>query len=242
MTENETAADAPDFDLDAWLAGATVAQASVDILQRPDLLARYDEWERRYERAQQIAKANPDAGLDEDDPLAEIEAEGEALYEEIAASRATWYVRGLGSEDADAITAAFPEPEKPPVFDKPLPKETTRPTEAQAKAYLTAWKAWEIAHDRFNAEHKAEQDAWSKAAAKVLVQRGAETIVRALDRIEVGGRVIATSISHEQALALPGKIGDVQVQRIIDAIREVGEAEPEVPAAFLSRTSASTQE
>jgi len=244
VTEN-TAPDqdtTPEFNLDDWLAGATIAQASVDILQRPDLLARYDEWERRYERAQQIAKSNPDAGLDDEDPLLEIEAEGETLLAEISASRATWYVRGLQDDDANAINEAFPMPDKPAGFDKPLPTVADKPTNAQAEAYNRRFRAYEIELERYNTAHRDEHESWAKAAFEVQTNRGAEQIVRCLDRIEVAGRVIATSITHEQARALPSKIGDVQVGKIIAAIKAAREAEPEVPAGFLSRSSATSPE
>lgn len=239
MSETDLTDNAvPTLDLDAWLDGATVQQASVDILQRPDLLARWQDWERRYDRAEATSKtAAAELSFGEESPLAELEREGEDLLEEISASRATWYMAALDSDDIQAIVDAFPEPAKPQPFTRALPSLQKSPTDAQARAYLKAFQAWEHDRDQYNADHRDEQDAWARAAQAMMIDRGAEKIVRSLDRIEVRGQVIATSITHEQALGLTKRIGEAQVAAILTAVDAATSEEPVVPADFSRRAS-----
>ncbi|GAA2237733.1 hypothetical protein GCM10010401_07420 [Rarobacter faecitabidus] len=234
----ETPAETPEFDFDAWIDGATVTQVSVEILQRPDLLARYEDWERRYKVAEQAAGIY-ERSADEPDPLKALSSEGEALIEQMRASKATFYVRALDSRDVEAINDAHPLPEKPALFDKDMPLVGKNPTEAQAKAYVLGVKAWEQARDKFNAEHKEEHEAWAKKVAKAVEDRGAETLARAIASIEVGGRKVADGLDVDRVRKLGEQIGTVQLKRLVDAVDEATEAEPEVPAGFLSRTSES---
>lgn len=239
-TPETTTADAPELDFDAWLDGATITQASVEILQRPDLLARYADWERRYDRAEaEWADTVDERSASDPDPLAAIKAEGEALLEQMQASRATWYVRAMSDDDQKAIEAAFPLPEQPESFKEHAPKPVHAPTEVQGKAFLRGMEAWELRKQAFVAEHAKEFEDWRDEVKKVVDQRDAESIARCVVSVEVGGRQIADHITHEQAAVLGEKINPLQVKKIVNAIVEATTAEPEVPADFLSRTSAS---
>lgn len=244
MTEPTPAAygdesPAPDFDLDAWLDGATVTQVSVEILRDGALLGRWSDWERRYNRAKMLAKDNPDAGLGDENPLAELEAEGEDLLADMRNARSVWFLRALSSDDAEAIETAHPMPEVPPMFEEapPAPPKQVPLTEAQAEAYVRSHKAWEERRDLFNLNHKAEHRAWGVEVAAVKKARSAEKLSRALVRIEVDGRVIADRLSLGQARELPVKIGEVQEGMLLEAVDEASSAEPEIPAGFLSRSS-----
>lgn len=241
MTDISVSAEsAQTIDLEAWLGGATVAEASVEVYQRPDLLARIEEWRRRYERAEQSDVGERSAG--EEDPLAALEAEGEALVAELEASKSVWFLRALSSADEKAIDEAHPFPERPSVFAEKPPFMQARPTEAQARAFSQAYEAWGVRKKMFDAEHAASMDAYVQGATSALIARGAEKIVRALSRIEVGGEVIASSITLEQAMGLPARLGEVQVGKIIEAIDAATNLEPGVPAPFSRRGSGTTQD
>lgn len=237
----ETPAEALDFDLDSWLDGATVTQASVEILQRPDLLAEYEDWERRYKRAEQLSETLERAAGDPD-PLRALEVEGEQLLEKMRTSRATWFVRALSTRDIDEINDAHPLPDGNGIlFGENPPKPPVSPSETQAKAYIRSHKAWEERKRNWDADHETELTELTKDLRTKIEARGAQKIATAVVRIEVAGKVIAESVSFDQALALPRKIGEAQTQRILDAIDEATNAEPEVPAGFLSSNSEDDQ-
>ena len=227
------------IDLNTWLAGATVTQASVDIYQRPDLLGKIEEWQRRYARAEKNAPAVLERGIDDPDPLADLTAEGERLFAELEASKAVWYVRALSSDDSDAIDEAHPEPTRPASFDEAPPVMQAKPTEAQSSAFLAAYEAWKERRAAFVEAQSVERDEYVRAMTRVLKARGAERIVRCLDRIEVGGEVVTGSITIEQARSLPERIGEHQVGKIMEAIGQATNAEPDLPASF-SRASSET--
>lgn len=231
--------DAPTIsDFDAWMNGASLTQTSVDVLQRPDLLGRYQDWHRRWQRAKAGAGERSAA---EKDPLLALEVEGEQLLDELEASRTTIYLRGLVSDDVEAIEAEFPEPPKPPIYEQLPPEPQRNPTEAQAVAYIRSHEAWQTRRDAFNTQHRAAQEAWAKATTEVLAMRGAEKLARAVVRIEQAGHVVATSMTVEQARRLPSVIGESQVALILDEIDRASNVAPEVPLGPLSRGSGGDQ-
>lgn len=244
MTDiNVSAESAQSIDLEAWLGGATVAEASVDVYQRPDLLARIEEWQRRYERAEDFERqTGGERSAGEEDPLAALDAEGEALLADLAASRSTWYLRALSSADEQAINAAHPLPERPATFSEKPPVMQNRPTDAQARAFIKAYEAWQARGEQYRLEHEAESEAWAQSTTAALIARGAEKIARSVARIEVGGEVIATAVTLEQARSLPERIGEVQVGKILTAISAATELEPTMPAPFSRRGSETTQD
>ena len=243
MTDiNVSAESAQTIDLEAWLGGATVAESAVEVYQDGAAFGRYQAWEKEYERAAATAAVAPEGSLDDEDPLAELEAEGEALLERLRDTRSTWFLRALSSDDEAAVNEAHPLPEPPATFAEKPPFMQNRPTETQAKAFLKAYEAWQARREQFAKEHEAEADAYVKAATAAIIARGAEKIVRALSRIEVGGEVIATSITLEQAQSLPARLGEVQVGKILEAIDAATNLEPELPASFSRRGSGTTQD
>lgn len=229
-----------DLDFDAWLAGASITTTSVDILQNPALLGEYEAWLRRYQRGKVIDPGEYSMG--EANPIAALEAEGEALLGRIEESRSVWHVRALTGDDDRAILAAFPDPAAPAGFDEQPPKIAPSPTEAQAKAFSQGWQAWQVRQEKWLADHRADLDAYGEALRHIADQRGAERISRAVVRIEQSGRTIATHVSAEQALTLPGKIGEAQVTVLMDAIRRASNEVPEVPVGPLSHGSGSDPE
>ena len=224
-----------DLDFDAWLDGTSLTTVSVELLQTPGLLSEYEDWQRRYHRAK--AARHPERSAADRDPVVALEAEGEALLERLEASRTTWHVRALTADDRDAIMAAFPNPTPPKGFDENPPRIGNSPTEAQAKAFSQGWEAYRERERRWVDEHRPELEAYSKALAEASTQRGAEEVSRAVVRVEQGGRTIAEHITSEQALQLSGKIGDAQLNVLIEAIGRAARDVPEVPVGPLSRGS-----
>ena len=229
-----------DLDFDAWLDGASLTTTSVDILQNPGLLGDYEDWRRRYERAKNASHGELAAG--EADPLKTLTAQGEDLLARVEQSRSTWHLRALTSDDDRAIIAAYPTPAAPAGFDESPPKITTAPTEAQAKAFSQGYQAWERRQQLWLEAHRAELEEYGEALRLVADQRGAERLVRAVVKVEQGGRTVADRITVEQALSLPGRIGEAQVKVLMAAVERASNAVPEVPIDPLSHGSGDDQE
>lgn len=227
----------PALDFDAWLAGAGLAQGSVEILQKPALLAQWDDLARRYERAQDLAAAG-EAGITDEAPHADLEREAAELLAELEASRTILHVRALIPSDLAAILAAHPVKPGPQFRDK-IPSVQPNPTENQSKAWLGMWEAYGLRKEEWEADNAAAIDAHREETLAALLAQGAEKVSRSVTRVEQGGRVIAEHITVDQVMKLAEMIGDAQVSKIIAKIDEVSAAAPEVPAGFLSRSSAS---
>jgi hypothetical protein len=234
VTEDRDSITADQFD--EWLAGASLAHTSVEILQNPGLLGEWEDLERRHARAKAIAQA--EGGITDGDPLGELEAEAESLLERIEASRTTFHLRALTPEDNAAILAAHPV--KPgPRFAGKIPSIQPNHTETQAKAFLGMYASYEAQLNRWKEENAEEIDAHEKDMMDALLRQGAEKVSRSVVRIEQGGRTISTHLSADQVIALEKRIGQPQISAIIAAINTVSETAPEVPTGFLSRTSGS---
>lgn len=243
--EETAPAEEFDLDLDAWLNGATLMTASVEIIQDAGLLGRFAAWERRYEaaKARYEDTHDADASLGDDSTLAKLREEGDALRSQLAKMTATWFVRALDTEERQAVIDAHPAPAEPPTFIDPVPRLVPSPTEAQANAYLKGMAAWETRRDAFIQANKKKLDEYQREAAKIGLDRISETISRAVVRVEVGGRVIAEStdsgpaLTAETARSLIKRIGEAQVGKLNTAIELASNSEPEVPAAFLPESS-----
>lgn len=228
--------DATDFD--AWLGGASLVQASAEILQDGGLLARWEDLRTRWDRAEGMAPA--ERSISDPDPMAELEREAQELLDAIEKSRTTFVVRGLLPSDLTAITAAHPVT-KAPEFVGKKPAIVASPTEAQSKAFLGMWESYSLQREEWNAAHAEEIDAHRRDTMEALRSQGAERVSRAVVRVEQGGRVIATKLSPEQVLALAERIGEPQLALILAAITRASDEAPEVDADFLSRNSGGGQ-
>lgn len=228
------------LDFDAWLAGASITTTSVDILQNPALLGEYEAWLRRYQRAKAIDPGEYSMG--EANPIAALEAEGEALLGRIEESRSVWHVRALTGDDQKAVAAAFPKPEHPADFDEPPPKMPTAPTEAQAKAYSQGYRAWEVRQEKWVMDRRSEIETYLNEVADVELRREAERVARAVVRIEQAGRTLEGRLTPDQVLALPERIGEAQMAVLVDAVKRATQDIPEVPVGPLSHGSGSDPE
>ena len=230
-----------ELDFESWLSGASATTTSIEILQTPALLGRYESWLRRYNRAR-AADVGSERSASDPDPVKALEAEGVALLDEIERSRSTWHVRALSGDDNRGIIEAHPDPVAPEGFTEKPPRIVTSPTEAQAKAFSQGYEAWSHRQQLWVSENRAQLEAYGEALRQINVDRGAEKIARAVVRVEQGGRVVTERVTAEQALALPARIGEAQVAVLLDAINRASTEVPEVPLGPLSHGSGSSPE
>ena len=224
-----------DLDFDAWLDGASLATVSVELLQNPSLLSEYEDWERRYLRAKTAPKVERSAA--DPDPVTALLAEGEELLARLEAARTVWHVRALTGDDRDAIMAAFPNPPAPEGFKENPPRVVHSPTEAQAKAFSQGYEAYRERERRWVDAHHPELEAYGEAVKVAATLRGAEELARAVVRVKQAGRVIAERITAEQAMQLAGKIGEAQLNVLVEAVNRACREVPEVPVGPLSHGS-----
>lgn len=235
-----TSTDLP-FDFERWLTEARIAQGTVEILQRPDLLADYQDWQRRYDRAQKLAQAAPDERtIGDGDPLAELKEEGRNLAAAIRAARTTWYLAALSFPDEEAIEQAHPIPDPPIRYARQLPSLPQNATETQSAAFLEAIKSWQIGRELFEAENASKLDPWREQVKQQVRHRQAERIVRSVMSIkDADGTVHKVKLTVDQVLRLERTIGSTQIDKLITEIDRLGSDSPTAPEAdpaFLSRT------
>ena len=105
--EHDETIAAEDFDLMAWIASGTVATRTVDIFNRPDMIAEYEALEAEYTAAEKAAvQAGNDAPMSAVDPRPGVEARMEEWWERWDASKATWTVRALSHDEIEATFEA----------------------------------------------------------------------------------------------------------------------------------------
>lgn len=229
----------------AWLNGAKATERSVEIVQDGGLSGRWDDWLRRFSRAQSQDKAaSADRAAGETSELATLTTEGEELLALIEGSRTVWYVRGLQTDVLQAIKDAHPEPTRTwERFSVPRPVASDNPTEKQAEAYLTAAAAWEEERALHNDEVQPLMEAWLRAGNEAMEARKYEQVSRAFVRAEQNGETLFTELSADDARALHKTIGDGQFKKILETVGLATATDGESPgeAGFLSRVSAVTQ-
>lgn len=240
-------AETAGFDFDEWIDGATVAEVSVDVFQQAGLLGKYDEWQRRYERAEkETAATSGERSAGEVDPLKALEEEGRQLLADLQENRVTWFLRALTSDDEIAVEAAHPAPQSPvKEWTEPAPLLPKNATEKQAEAFIAAFTSWRERRQAHESAQKStpEYEAYVTEMIEVAAARGAERVHRAFVRIEKDGKVLTVAApSVDQIRKLPAAIGEVQVGRLVEAVKAASEREPEVSGDFLHRTSTSDQD
>lgn len=223
MSENPPALIASEpvdveFDLDAWIDGVSAAQRSVPIYARPDLFGRYEEIQRQIGVLEQAAKGGEGSVTDQEE-LAGLYAEREALYEKQRASKTTWYVQALDSDVIAAINAEHPVP------DLPL-----APAEPAANAPQSVQDKYRAALKR----HQAKVEKIAPKRAEAADARNIAFIAAAVVRIaDYTDRTVATSVTAEQLRALQAKpFGTIQLGSLLTASFQAKAGEPVIPAPF----------
>jgi len=102
-----------DFDdaFDAWLEGADLPQRSVVIYSKPHLFAEVQDVLRRQENLEKAIGKDASQG---DNELEQLAAEHQRLYDEVMASKSTWFVHALSDEDKTLVRAGIPTFKKLP--------------------------------------------------------------------------------------------------------------------------------
>lgn len=206
------------FDLDAWIDGVSAAQRSVPIYGRPDLFGRYEELQRQITALEHATKGGEGSVTDQEE-LAALYAEHDALYEKQRASKTTWYVQALDSDVIAAINAEHPVPDLPPA-----------PAEPAANAPQSVRDKHRAALKR----HQAKVEKITPKRAEAADARNIALIAAAVVRIaDYTDRTVATSVTIDQLRALQGKpFGAIQLGSLLTASFQAKAGEPVIPAPF----------
>jgi hypothetical protein len=135
MTESTPIVADFDTEFDAWLDGADLPQRSVVIYSKPHLFAEVQDVLRRQENLEKAIGKDASQG---DNELEELAAEHQRLYDEVMASKSTWYVHALSDDQKTLVREGIPTferlPEDAPDADKA--KQLRQIEAAQVEANL----------------------------------------------------------------------------------------------------------
>lgn len=227
----------------AWLSGAKATERSVEIVQDGSLLGLWDDWVRRFDRAQETTVPKEERSMGETAGIEALTDEGAALLERIEAARTVWFVRGLQADVLKSIEAAHPEPERAwKRFAGVRPVAPANPTEVQAEAFLKAAALWEEERAAHNEDTAPQMQAYADEARKVLAARGYERVARAFVRAEQGGVTVFTELTAADAAELHAGIGDHEFGKIVNTIDMATDAPAAAPGEsdFLLKVSEKT--
>lgn len=213
MSETPITADEilADDAFDEWLSTGTLARRAVEIYNNPDLAAEYDVLAMRLAEAQAAAPQDAEASIGDNDPVAAVLAEMEALHEKWQASKAVWIERAVEEHESKAIVDEVPEPPIPALLSGDKPE----PGSPEHEARLAAGQAYLAERER------------------VITERNLRLI--ALATVEVRtARGVVKRVTVEQVRRLRGRPhGKQQTQRLIEAIESATSGDVEVPRPTL---------
>lgn len=237
-------AEEQELGFEQWLTGSSGAQRSVEVLQDGSLMALWDTWVRKYQRAVQAQEetddpdeqySNPNNGLSE---LEQLEVEGKLLLDQIDAARTTWYVTGIQREVEQDILDRHEAPvSKVPKFLKRKPVLAPKPNQAQAEAFLKALTQYGQGQEEHLAQFPSEVKAHERAAEAYLMACSYEKIaagfVKATDRT---GKVLFTKLTAENVKQLHQRLGSAFFVPVIETITEITDKAAAIPGEsdFLS--------
>jgi len=240
---SETLDQTPVLDFDAWLATGTIGQATVVLHNARDLPDRLAQLDHRHDVLTRAIKKAGESSLADDEELAAIQTEYDALYAEWQASAETWVMRAA-SDEVRAINRAHtapPMPAEPKAPSKNSP-EPVKARYAQEKAeFDEAMKVWQPAavayQDDVNLHYLTSMIIRVETSAGVAVPQG--------DLLDGDGELnpgFRPAVTVEQIRALrkvPGRQDDFP--RLLDAAVRArkGDVEPAVP--FSQRASETGQ-
>ncbi|MFT9774007.1 hypothetical protein ACMZ29_15305 [Brevibacterium casei] len=211
--EDSTAVPAGDDWFDSWLETGTVSQRSVDVYGRPDLYAQYENLERRYAVAKAQEKNGTERDMSEMSESNQILEDMQRLYEDWVKSKTTWFIRAL---DEDEIDAAKDE------ADFPTEPKFKNGTAEDAKKKVQA---------------KYERDL-AKANAQANYRMVAKSLVKVTNP---AGDVVKEVITPAEVERMRGKIGDLQILRLVTAAMVASTQEPTMPVPLSPENSNSDQ-
>src|SRR5690606_27843947 len=234
MTDEPTL-EPVDFDeaLDDWIAGASLARASVVVYGNGAVAARMHAIVRELAEAgyEPGSVEGEDTLVDTDDRLRALEAEWERLNAEREASRTEWVVEDVSAALDEIRALVGPLPEPPDPLEEPvLP---SNPSEAQRRAHEKAVAAYEAARPAYEEalrEYEAASMKWMDTFALRLIER-------AVVEIRFANGKKAPGISFEKLSELRQRIGERQLLDVKNAIDRLMKGEMVVEAPFSRNVS-----
>ncbi len=218
------------FDVDAWIAGAKIAERSVTVYSKPGLRAVHDDLARQYD----IARAGRDATSADmsDSTLTDLIEKLDRVRAEFLSSAVTWYVRALDEDDLDSIRVAVEQapvkhpgeqPEAPPA----LPEDADEPTRQ--------------AHEQAVQDYTVQLRTYVRQLADFQAFRNAHLIANATTLLRDAQGRETRDVTADQVLKLQKLLGAAQQQALLDSIAEAATDEPEVPVPFWHESSPDDQ-
>lgn len=204
---SSTPVPAGDDWFDNWLTTGTVAQRSVDIYGRPDLMAEYDQLQRKLSTAEQIERSENGKELSntEQRESTVILEQMEKLYDDWSRSKTTWFIRALSADEARTINKESDGIEEPG-----------------------------------NDASEADKAAYREQIEELNERTDLMAVETALVRVEDHqGNTVMTSITLPKLRALRDKVGQMQMNRLVQASLVASSQEPSMPVP-LSRSNSKT--
>lgn len=108
-THQDRPADPPELDLDAWLDGVSVPEATITIYGAAKLVARHEQLQAQLAHQQRLDEAVRPEDRTQDHGLvaSEIARQIDANREEMSKSALTLRIRGLTADENDVLGAEF---------------------------------------------------------------------------------------------------------------------------------------
>lgn len=232
-----------DFDdvFDEWLNGATIAQRSVQIYGDPALYAEYEKLKRELKIETDIASEEPSVG---ESTISIKEQQLADLAERWDASKSTWTVRGLTSEEQAKATETMGEPPaEPDEPEKPILRRNANEQDRKnhtlaLKAYTTEKAAYDEQLAIYAPKIKAFQRELnlhlvSAAVIKIEWPNGRTVSAEMTDDYEM----LAPAVNVDQLTRMRKRLGDLQIARLLQASQLATLEEPELTAPFSQSNS-----
>ena len=218
------------FNMNDWLEGIEQPAEGVTIYQKPGLIAQL----AKAEEALAAAKSVPtELAMGEVSPAAKV-AE---LRRMIAQSKTVWYVSPLDRETEKALRRQHPEPKLAETFDVPPPRLADRANVEQSIAFQAAIGAWKIEHDQWNRAHAQMLEEYQEALEQYQLALGYARIAASVTYIETFDEAgnstrRAVSMTPEQIKKAEDRLGQPQIQLIVEAMDRVATEVPSEPDPF----------
>lgn len=217
---------------DEWIGGATIAKRSVPIYGKPGLYAEFQDLERRQALLESLGE---DGGEFAGSESSKIEQRMRELYDEWQASKSTWTVRAVDSDELDELKVQEPalvEPTPPEKPDAPAPLPAKHDA-AEAKRFTLDTQKHRAAMDQYEAA-VADYEPKAKAYSLELAYR---TIAACVVKVEFADGRTIDHVTVEQVRRLRESLGERQILSLTTAAQLAALQEPEIPAPFSPRTS-----
>ena len=227
FTAPESIADFDDA-FENWISGASLTRRSVIIYGKPSLAAEAESLERER---QALMDAEVESSAGGNPRLLEVEERLIEIHAEWEASKSEWIVEDISPVVNEVEEATGPRPVAPEPLSEPLlPRGAT---ETQKRAHTVAVQRYEAAkpaHDALVADYEAAVNKWHESYTLHL-------IARAVVEVRFSDGRTADGVTVERLQKLRHAVGELQVSRLSDAVRQAMLSEPVMTAPFSRRDS-----